>query len=112
MGRIRSKNNGELNKVAKLIGIYCKNKHNSDSMCGECGDLLAYATKRLALCPYEVKPKCKECKTHCYDLAHRDRIRQVMRFSGMHMVKHGRIDLMFGYFIKDRILSFYRRHRQ
>ena len=43
-------------------------------------------------------PMCKKCETHCYAPGYRERIREVMRFSGLYMVKHGRLDLMFHYF--------------
>ena len=45
----------------------------------------------VPLCP---KPMCKKCVTHCYAPGYREKVRQVMRFSGMYLVKHGRLDLI------------------
>jgi hypothetical protein len=85
-------------QVTKMIEIYCNYKHKEKGLCLECDDLLSYAKKRILSCPYDPKPKCKHCKTHCYAPAYRANIKEVMRFSGMQMVKRGRIDLLFSYF--------------
>jgi len=85
--------------LTRFIEIYCKQNHHTEKLCKECADIHDYAEKRLELCPYDPKPKCKDCKTHCYSPIYRDKIRKVMKFSGMYMVKRGRIDLLFGYFM-------------
>ena len=71
---------------------------NGDTPCAGCHELLAYAGKRLEKCPYDPKPKCKDCKTHCYKPEYQKKIREVMRFSGMHFVKRGRVDWLVRYF--------------
>lgn len=85
-----------------MIEIYCSINHKGGDLCPECDDLLAYAKKRILSCPHDPKPKCKHCKTHCYAPAYRDKIKRVMRFSGMHMVKRGRIDLLFSHFCRQK----------
>lgn len=92
--------------LAQFIEVYCREKHKASSLCTECFDLLTYAKKRRALCPYDPKPKCKNCKTHCYAPNYRDKIRSVMRFSGIFFVKHGRLDYLVSHFLTLLFLSF------
>jgi hypothetical protein len=66
-------------------------------LCPECSALLGYSTDRRRLCPLDPKPTCKNCKIHCYAPENRAKIREVMRFSGMHMIKRGRVDMIFHY---------------
>ena len=73
--------------VEAMIRLYCKACHKTDTLCGECSQLLEYAHKRLSVCQFrEKKPVCGKCKVHCYEPAMRERIRQVMRFSGPRMI--------------------------
>lgn len=87
--------------LERFIEVYCRRNHgtNGTGPCNECRDFLAYAQKRLEKCPYDPKPKCKDCPTHCYRPEYRDRIRAVMRFSGIHFVKRGRLDWLLRYFL-------------
>ena len=91
----------QLQPIKKFIEVYCCKKHGTADgrLCGECRELLDYATDRLAKCPMDPKPKCKDCTVHCYDDAHRARIKEVMKFSGMHFVKRGRLDWLVKYFL-------------
>lgn len=84
-----------------FIDVYCTGRHGTPKgeLCAECADLRQYAHLRLSKCPYDPKPRCKDCKTHCYKPEYRDRIRDVMRYSGTHFVKRGRIDWLFKYFL-------------
>ena len=89
----------ELATVAAMLRIFCRAHHSRGSLCADCSSLLSYAEQRLALCPFgEEKPPCADCTVHCYDPAHRQRIREVMRFSGLHFVKRGRLDWLVRYF--------------
>jgi hypothetical protein len=105
MGRSESKE--RYRKVlADFVRVYCRKKHAPaaalgapDALCPDCADLLAYATARLARCTHDPKPKCKDCTTHCYAPAYRARIQAVMRFSGVHFVKRGRLDWLVRYFL-------------
>ena len=50
-------------------------------------ELKAYACWRLERCRWqEAKPACKRCPTHCYAPAMRQRIREVMRWTGPRML--------------------------
>jgi hypothetical protein len=91
----------ELATLQRFVKVYCRAHHgsNGSGLCKECHDLLEYAEKRREKCPYDPKPKCKNCITHCFRPEYREKIRKVMRFSGKHFVKRGRIDWMVKYFL-------------
>ncbi len=80
----------EKETVAVMIRIYCGGNHGgSDGMCGECSELLDYAVRRIDCCPIrERKVKCSKCTVHCYSPEMRERIREVMRYSGPRMILH------------------------
>ena len=91
--------------LRKFIEVYCKNNHlkkgvkeYKDGYCKECYDLLQYSLARLHNCPLDPKPQCKHCKVHCYKPEKRQKIKEVMRYSGIYFVKHGRFDWVFHYF--------------
>ena len=48
-----------------------------------------------ARCPLEPKPSCRLCTDHCYAPTHREQIREVMKFSGRHLILRGRLHLLF-----------------
>lgn len=76
-------------KVIKLmIQLYCRKHHGKhDTLCAQCEDLYVYACKRIDRCPFmETKSFCSNCKVHCYQKDYRERVRQVMRFSGPRMM--------------------------
>jgi hypothetical protein len=86
--------------LRRFMEVYCRRKHAAaGGLCVECAELLAYARERLERCPHDPKPKCKHCATHCYRPAERARIREVMRFAGMHFIKRGRLDWLLRYFL-------------
>lgn len=56
-------------------------------MCPDCQALSEYAKLRSQRCPFmEEKTFCSNCKVHCYKPEMREKIRQVMRFSGPRML--------------------------
>ncbi|MBW2476825.1 MAG: nitrous oxide-stimulated promoter family protein [Deltaproteobacteria bacterium] len=67
------------------------------AVCNECRDFLLYAIERRLRCPLETKPACKHCHIHCFKPGHREKVRQIMRFSGQHLMKRGRFDLLWHY---------------
>lgn len=103
--------------LADFIGIYCTEKHpdieknqlkvhgrvgevlagKDIHLCGDCAKLLRYAASMRLICPHDPKPACKNCPTHCYKPEHREKIREVMRFSGMHLITHGKLGLIKKY---------------
>lgn len=82
----------EFNTLAAMMRIYCADEHGAaardgQGLCAECGELLAYARKRLAGCPYGVdKPTCVNCQIHCYGPRQREAVRVVMRHAGPRML--------------------------
>lgn len=73
--------------VDQMILLYCKKNHKSKTLCPACEELSTYCHKRLSLCPFkEKKTFCSNCPIHCYDRIHKDKIREVMRFSGPRML--------------------------
>lgn len=92
----------EFATLTRFVEVYCEHHHerpDSEGLCIECAELLDYARVRLEKCPYDPKPKCKDCTTHCYRPQYRERVREVMKFSGMHFVKRGRVDWLVKYFM-------------
>lgn len=79
--------------VSKMIRIYCKKKHHQKVLCAECQDLNDYAIHRLSLCPFgEEKTACAKCPIHCYKQDYRQRIKEIMRYSGPWMLLYHPIE--------------------
>lgn len=83
-----SKIKNEKRTVELMIHIYCRKKHESiNELCEECEILKSYALDRLTKCPFgDKKSACKDCKVHCYNTIMRERIREIMRYSGPRMM--------------------------
>lgn len=71
-----------------MIGMYCRGRHSGSlGPCEDCDALLSYARLKIDRCVFhDHKPVCNECRVHCYSSGMRDRIRNVMRFSGPRML--------------------------
>lgn len=79
----------ELRVVTLMIKKYCKGNHGSKKgeLCAECSELLEYVEFRRSKCPHgDNKPFCSNCKIHCYKPQMREKIRNVMRYSGPRIV--------------------------
>lgn len=77
----------EIQIVYEMIHLYCKKKHKRKELCQECKELFDYAKERVNKCPFmDTKTFCSQCKVHCYQATMRDRIREVMCFSGPRML--------------------------
>lgn len=82
--------------VAQMIAIYCRKKHpphcrhlRYQELCPQCRKLLDYAWQRSEKCPFmETKTFCSNCRVHCYKSDMREKIRDVMAFSGPRMIFH------------------------
>ena len=88
MNKIEEKRQREISIVTKMIEVYCRKKHGTkDGLCPECQELLDYATFRSNHCPFmEIKTFCANCRVHCYKPDMKDKIKNVMRFSGPRML--------------------------
>ena len=80
----------EKRTVSQMIALYCRKNHGGgEGLCPECAELDAYARERSDRCPHrESKTFCSKCATPCYRPEMRERIREVMRFSGPRMILH------------------------
>lgn len=116
--RLNSRKAKDLRVLADFVAIFCRENHSEEVkslfaisderlrralndrdllLCPDCTRLLNHGTAKLLLCSYDPKPMCKKCPTHCYAPGYREGIREVMRFSGLYLVKHGRLDLIVHY---------------
>ena len=73
-----------------MIRLYCRKNHGEQrekELCSECRALRDYAMLRIEKCPFmETKTFCSNCRVHCYKPEMREKIREVMRFSGPRMI--------------------------
>jgi hypothetical protein len=78
----------ERKTIEAMVGIYCRDNHYSKGeLCTECVELLDYAQFRLDRCPYqEGKTTCANCPIHCYQPDQREKVREIMRYSGPRMM--------------------------
>lgn len=95
MGRIEK----EKDTIKLMINLYCNKKHktkvDSEGLCDECIELLEYANKRLSLCKFgENKSSCSRCKIHCYKKDMRERVKEVMKFSGPRLIIYDPVELV------------------
>jgi hypothetical protein len=113
--QLTGKERQDLKVLASFTAVYCRKHHAGPKapameltalvpgcerypLCPECADFLAYAVERRIKCPLDPKPTCKHCTIHCYRPGHREKVREIMRFSGRHLILRGRIDLLWHYF--------------
>ena len=87
---VQARREREKRMVSEMIALYCKKKHGTKGeLCPDCAALDAYARLRAEKCPFmETKTFCSNCRVHCYKPEMRDKIREVMRFSGPRMLFH------------------------
>ena len=98
----------ERKTVQIMIKMHCRNFHESNKhLCEDCDVLLKYVNNRLDFCSYsEKKPACSNCSIHCYKEDMRERIKEVMRYSGPKMIFKHPI-LAFSHLYKSKIKNPY-----
>jgi hypothetical protein len=115
---ISEKEKDDIRTLVKFVGIYCRENHDGErapfsfklfdikeiekreiSLCSNCIRLLTYGLTMRLKCPHDPKPMCKKCETQCYHGDYKAKIREVMKFSGMYVIKHGRVDLLYHYLV-------------
>ncbi|MBN1958531.1 MAG: nitrous oxide-stimulated promoter family protein [Desulfuromonadales bacterium] len=104
----------DLQILALFTAVYCRDHQHQATMrltdlpeqlrklsgyryCSDCLEFLEYAVERRMRCPLEDKPSCKHCSVHCYRPGHREKVREIMRFSGQRLILRGRLDLLWHY---------------
>ncbi len=87
---VETKRAREKKMVSQMIALYCKKRHGTkNGLCPDCEKLDTYARARSDKCPFmETKTFCSNCTVHCYKPEMREKIREVMRFSGPRMIFH------------------------
>jgi hypothetical protein len=115
---ISLKEKSDIQTLMTFVGIYCRENHDGEKLpfsfklidlkefakreillCPDCQRLLTYGLTMRMKCPHDPKPMCKKCETQCYQGEYKAKIQDVMKFSGMYLVKHGRVDLLYHYFV-------------
>jgi hypothetical protein len=72
-----------------MVSIHCRDRHApvGGALCGDCRELLDYATRRLDRCVFgDDKPTCANCTVHCYSATRREQVKAVMRYAGPRMI--------------------------
>jgi hypothetical protein len=113
---LANKERHDIKILTRFVALYCRSHHEMRTpfefktpvfedlfetppeLCPNCAKLLKYGLTMRLRCPHKPKPMCKKCPDPCYRLEYREKIREVMKFSGMYLLKRGRIDLMYHYF--------------
>ena len=111
------KEKADIRILALFVGVFCRRKHEGKGspftidvtslgevtkgieLCPECAWLLRYGIAMRRRCVLDPKPACKKCPAPCYRPEYRETMRAVMRFSGMHLLKRGRVDLLLHYLL-------------
>ena len=106
----------DLRTLITFVDTYCNAKHEEKKpvelrnidirelagrrvfLCAECTKLLQHALVKRQHCPRDPKPECKHCPTHCYAPKYRAQVREVMKFSGRHLIMQGRLDYLLHLF--------------
>ncbi len=96
----------------KMAEIYCHGNHGTKGkeLCPDCQELCKYALNRLDHCRWgDDKTFCSQCPCHCYRPDMRERVKELMRYSGPRMaLYHPILCAAHGYatavaLIKDKI---------
>lgn len=113
METINKQQSKDIRLIGKFVEVYCAAKHGSAphapaalpaglgacTLCPDCAAFLEYAISKRLNCPLEAeKPSCKRCRIHCYDKPRREKIREIMSYSGRKLMMSGRLDYIWHYF--------------
>jgi len=111
---------GDLKVLGKFVETYCGHHHGDAvrapfrmgaidlsatklgkrRVCEDCRKLLSHAVTKRARCPLSPKPSCRVCPVHCYAPSYREQIREVMKFSGRHLILRGHLHLLLHFLEK------------
>ena len=83
----------EKRTVEKMIRLYCRKREGNKELCTSCMQLLEYAHARLSRCQFgNGKSTCQKCPVHCYKPQMREKMKEVMRWSGPRMILYHPVD--------------------
>lgn len=103
----------DIRLIGKFVEVYCAGKHGAverspfalpadlgpRQVCPDCAGFMAYAIAKRMKCPLEAeKPTCKHCRIHCYGKTEREKVREIMAYSGRRLMMRGRLDYVWHYF--------------
>ena len=103
----------DIRLIGKFVEVYCAGKHGAIEraalslpdglgerhLCSECTAFMSYAVVRRMKCPLEAeKPSCKHCRINCYAPLQREKVREIMSYSGRTLMMRGRLDYVWHYF--------------
>ena len=114
---LSQKEKRDIHILIRFVHIFCQEKHREDfkksfslpfeeiaglmekgvHLCESCSELLSYGMRKRFRCPHNPKPMCKKCDTQCYNRKYRQKVREVMKFSGPYLIRRGRLDLLYHY---------------
>ncbi len=104
----------DIKLIGRFVEVYCAGHHSTTGwgsfplpaqlgelrICSECARIMEYAVNKRLKCPLEnEKPSCKRCRIHCYAPAEREKIREIMAYSGRRMIMRGRLDYVWHYVV-------------
>lgn len=91
----KSRKDQEKLVVEQMIRLYCRHKEGNQELCPSCQALLGYCCQRLDHCPrWDEKTTCRQCPVHCYRPDMRERIAEVMRWSGPRMLLYHPVEAL------------------
>ncbi len=95
--RLTAKKTKDIKVLGNFVTIFCRENHRTEAketlmikdekvqkalgpkalvLCRDCNRLLSHGIAKLLMCPYDPKPMCKKCPTHCYAPGYREQIRR------------------------------------
>ena len=79
---IEKKRDREKKVITEMVKLYCKKNHKNR-------DVLNYSLNRIDNCKYmETKTFCSNCKAPCYSPKMKEKVKQIMKFSGPRILFH------------------------
>jgi hypothetical protein len=99
--------------LVRFIHTFCSHKHSVEEktpflcgdlkqelpLCHDCYSLANYSVSRIVTCHRKEAAGCRKCTVMCYNDEYRVKFKNVMQFSKMHYLLHGRLDYILRYFI-------------
>lgn len=84
---VEKKRYREKKVITEMVKLYCRKNHKSGELCDECKEVLNYSLKRLDHCKFmETKTFCSNCKSPCYNMEMKEKVKKIMKFSGPRML--------------------------